>query len=178
MVNFKNIKIKHKLLINFILFLVFFLVLSLIAVNGMLKQKFALTEINSRKMVLDKNEAINRNLLEIHLGLQQIVNWTGAGIDEKSILVAMKANEADLQKLKTLIKKTSEESTVFQAQYESLNKAYDSYVKNNLDIINMLDLKRRDISIVNMFLMNVEDAFHQSEKIILEIKNAIESKLK
>ena len=69
------------------------------AINGMLKQKFALTEINSRKVVLDKNEAINKNLLEIHLGLQQIVNWTGAGIDEKSIVDAIKKNGPLINKI-------------------------------------------------------------------------------
>ena len=164
-----NLKIKHKLIINFLASLAFFIALFAIALNGMLKEKAALVHIHDRGAYIEEINIINRTLLDNQLKLQQIINWTGAGIEEKVIREAMALNEKELNTNLAQIDKALSNTAFFKEKYAQLKKDYENYKSNNLNIINMLDLQGRDISIINMFLQNAQDAFKKAEDSLLDI---------
>jgi len=172
--NIKNVKIKHKLLINLILFLFFLSLLATFSIIGMLKQKSALTEIHHRSNYLQKIDAIHQEYLQIHLELQQIINWTGAGIVEQEILKKIKANKENMDILKKNIEEASQFTDLFKNEFLTLTKNYEAYISNNLYIASLLDLKGRDISIINLMLNNLETSFSTAEKSLMDIKTLIE----
>jgi DNA repair exonuclease SbcCD ATPase subunit len=217
--NLKNLKIKHKLLINFLISLFFLLFLAGMSYKGMLDQKNSILDVNIREKYLDKIQTIHRGLLDAQLTLQRIVNWTGAGFELKSIKKQIQENKTKLIRNENLIKELiksiemsdaqKERIRELKSQLEALNKrenqkesetqrqigeikqeieklkhiqnlygellpTYQAYKAENENIILQLDLQGRDISIVNMFLLNVKDTFEKAEKKMMQLHEALE----